>query len=272
MTINKIIPTRYRVSNNYHWLGQPATAQNVVPATAGSAVTSSSSQIMRVYLQNRSASTVSMCIAGFFPDSVWQAGQWVEVGTTLTDDTTDAQSAATNDFPINTTTINDGHIIGCDYKFGLVSYDMTTATVGVALAGELTYWNGAWTAIAAAGMLVDIPRSAGVQWATGELIIMFDPPADWVVGGTGTGVSATRYNLKYRSSAAGTQAGLARRLYVGIPITSWVNIATNTEASVRQYTPNGLSIPTGVTYVGCAANLAVGTVSTVVSTGMEIVY
>lgn len=271
MTINRINPTRYRTTSAYHWLGQPATAVNVIPASAG--VTVPGDQIMRVYLQNISAGTVSLCLAGFFPDSAWTAGQWVAVGTTLTDDTTDAQDAGTNDFPINTTTINDGHIIGCTYPFGLVSYDMTTATIGGALEGIIEYWNGtAWTAIAATGMHVDIPRVAGVQWAAGELIIMFDPPVDWAVGGTGTGVSATKYNLRYASSAAGTTAGLARRIYVGIPITSWRNIATLTEASVREYTPNGLSIPDGVVRIGCAANLAVGTVATVVATTLEIVY
>src|SRR3972149_3340769 len=105
MTINKIVPTRYRVSNNYHWLGQPATALGIVPASAGVGVSDLAHQIMRGYLQNRSASTVSLCVAGFFPDTVWEAGQWVEVGTTYTDDSTDAQDAGTNDFPINTTTI-----------------------------------------------------------------------------------------------------------------------------------------------------------------------
>lgn len=269
--IQNIKPSRYKVSNNYHWLGQPATAQNVIPSSAGVAV--STSAIMRVYLQNISAGTVSMCVAGLFPDSAWTAGQWVAVGTTLTDDTVDAQDAGTNDFPINTTTINDGHIIGCDYPFGLVSYDITTATIGAALEGILEYWNGtAWTAIAATQMLVDIPRSAGVQWATGELIIMFNPPIDWAVGGTGTGVSQTKYNLRYSSSAAGTTAGLARRIYVGIPITSWRNIATLTEAPVREYMPSGLSIPDGVVRIGCAANLAVGTVSTVVASELELVY
>ena len=271
MTVNRVNPERSRTSNAYHWLGQPATAVNVIPASAG--VTVPGSQIMRAYLQNLSAGTVSMCIAGLFPDSAWTAGQWVAVGTTLTDDTTDAQDAGTNDFPINTTTINDGHIIGCTYPFGLVSYDMTTATIGAALEGIIEYWNGtAWTAIAATGMHVDIPRVAGVQWAAGELIIMFDPPIDWAVGGTGTGVSATKYNLRYASSAAGTTAGLARRIYVGVPITAWRNIATLAEAPVREYTPNGMSIPDGVVRVGCAANLAAGTVATVVSTVMELVY
>jgi hypothetical protein len=273
MTINRINPTSYRVSNNYHWLGQPATAQNTIPSSAGLTVSATSEQIMRVYLQNISAGTVSMCIAGFFPDSAWTAGQWVAVGTTLTDDTTDAQDAGTNDFPINTTTINDGHIIGCTYPFGLVSYDMTTATIGAALEGIIEYWNGvAWTAIAATQMLVDIPRVAGVQWALGELIIMFYPPIDWAVGGTGTGVSQTKYNLRYSSSAAGTTAGLARRVYVGVPLTAWRNIATLTEAPVREYTPNGLSIPDGVVRIGCAANLAAGTVSTVVASELELIY
>ena len=264
---------RYRATNPYHWLGQPATAYNVIPSSAGVTVVPGKSRFMRAYIQNRSASTVSACIAGFFPDTEWIAGQWTDATTTSTDDTTDAQDAGTNDFPINTTTISDGHIIGCNYPFGLVSYDMTTATIGAALEGVIEYWNGAaWTAIPAIGMGVDIPRVAGVQWALGELIIMFDPPIDWALGGSGTNVSATRYNIRYRSSAAGTTAGLARRIYVGVPLSSWISLATNTEASVRDYSPYGLCIPDGVVRIGVAANLAVGTVSTVVSTNMELIY
>ena len=126
---------QYRKTNPYHWLGQPATAVGVIPASAGLTVAADGPRFMRAYIQNRSVSTVSACVAGFFPDTAWEAGQWVKVGTTYTDDSTDAQDAGTDDFPINTTTIDDGHIIGCDYPFGLVSYDMTTATVGAALEG-----------------------------------------------------------------------------------------------------------------------------------------
>jgi hypothetical protein len=245
---------------------------NVIPSTAGIPTAGGTVRPKNLYLFNGSAGTVAACLAGFFPDSAWTFGAWVEGSTTLTDDTADAQSAATNDAAINTTTINDGHIIGCLYPFGLVSYDMTTATVGAALAGAIEYWNGAWTAIAATGMLVDIPRSAGTQWALGELIIMFDPPLDWIVGGTGTNVSQTKYNLRYRSSAAGTTAGLARRIYVGVPITSYGTILTKVEASPRLYPLSGIEVPAGVVRIGCAANLAAGTVSTVVGTGLELVY
>lgn len=261
---------RYRILNPYHWLGQPATAKNTIPASAGRAF--DWLRPKRVFLFNGSASTVAACLAGLFPDSAWEAGQWVDATTTFTDDTTDAQDADTNDFGINTTTINDGHLIGCDYPFGLISYDMTQATTGAALAGVLEYWNGAaWTGLVAAQMLVDIPRSAGTQWATGELIVMFDPPADWAKGGTGTNVNANRYNLRYRSSAAGTQSGLARRLYVGTPITSFGAIATKVEAS-RIYPEEGIELPQGIVRIGCAANLAAGTVSTVVGSGLEVVF
>lgn len=261
---------RYRMLNPYHWLGQPATAQNAIPASAGR--DSSGIRVRRVFLFNGSASTVAACLAGLFPDSAWEAGQWADATTTYTADTADAQDADTNDFPINTTTINDGHIIGCDYPFGLISYDMTTATVGASLAGVLEYWNGsAWTGLVAAQMLVDIPRSAGTQWAVGELIVMFDPQADWAKGGSGTGVNANRYNLRYRSSAAGSTAGLARRVYVGVPITAFGTITTKAEA-LRQYTEDGIEIPQGVVRIGCAANLAAGTVSTVVGSGLEMVF
>ena len=265
--------SQYRKLSAYHWLGTPASAVGVIPATAGLTVAAGGSRFMRAYAQNRSGGTVSICVAGFFPDTAWEAGQWVNATTTYTADTTDAQDADTNDFAIHNTTINDGHIIGCDYPFGLVSYDVTTDSNGAAMDGAIEYWNGAWTAIPAVGMSVDIPRGAGDYWETGETIIMFDPPVDWIVAGSGTGVSATRYNLRYRTTtAADTTGALARRIYVGVPITTWQGVATNTEASARDYSPHGLPIPTGVVRLGVAANIQTGVVATAVSTNIELIY
>jgi hypothetical protein len=60
-------------------------------------------------------------------------------------------------------------------------------------------------------------------------------------------------------------------VYVGVPITSFGTITTKDEKT-RQYTEDGIEIPQGVVRIGCAANLAVGTVSTVVGSGLEMVF
>lgn len=235
----------YKRAFNKKWLGQPATAQNVVPAAAG-LVLSTPARLFSLRMLNRGVQ-MAMAVVALLKDSAWEAGQWVNATTTLTLDTLDAQDADTNDFPLETLTAQDGFVIGADVPFGAISLDVTTAGVGNTT-HVIEYWNGAWTAIAATGLFVDIKRAA--VWALGEELVLFDPPADWIVGGSGTGVSATRYNLRIRCTtvAAGT-AALARRIYVGEVLSSesalasegsaeresfpeWVNFRTNYHAAI----------------------------------------
>lgn len=235
----------YKRAFNKKWLGQPATAQNVIPAAAGLAPTTPA-RLFSLRMLNRGA-LMAMAVVALLKDSAWEAGQWVAVGTTLTLDTVDAQDAGTNDFALETVTVNDGFIIGADVPFGAISLDVTTAGIGNTT-HVIEYWNGAWTAIAATGLFVDIKRSA--VWALGEELVLFDPPADWIVGGSGTNVSATRYNIRITCTtvAAGT-AALARRIYVGAVLASesalasegsaeresfpeWVNFNTTNHAAI----------------------------------------
>jgi len=235
----------YRRTVRGIWLGQPATAQNVVPATAGYnfATVSSPRRILRRVTVQHQAATGVTAVVGLLADSAWEAGQWVNATTTYTADTTDAQSATTNDFPLETTTVNDGFIIGADVPFGVVSVDVTTAGSGTSTTHTLEYWNGAWTGILAVGTLIDVPRTATSEWATGEKVFMFTPPTDWVVGGSGTGVNAARYNIRVRrTNATQATAALARRIYVGTMLTAIGALAANTELT-RDYGAAGLFIP-----------------------------
>lgn len=237
-------------SDNYHrtnrgkWLGQPATAQGVIPTSAGldfSTITTKRRLLQRVTLQNRGTGASAAALVALLADNTWEAGQWVHATTTYTADTTDAQDADTNDFALETTTVDDGFIVGADRVFGAVSIDTTTGGSGTTTTHVVEYWNGsAWTAVAAAGMLSDVARSA--DWATGENLILFTPQPDWAVGGSGTGVSTTRYNLRVRrTNATQATAALARRIYVGEVITSIDALAANAEIN-REYRL-GLFIP-----------------------------
>lgn len=235
----------YKNAFNKKWLGQPATAQNVVPAAAGLALTTPA-RIFSIRMLNRGA-LMAMAIVALLKDSAWEAGQWVHFTTTYTKDTEDAQDADTNDFALETLTVDDGFLIGANRKFGAISLDVTTAGVGNTT-HVIEYWNGAWTAMAASAFFVDIKRAA--VWAAGEELVLFDPPADWIVGGSGTGVNAAYYNLRIRCTtvAAGT-AALARRIYIGEVLASesalasegsaeresfpeWVNFNTNDHAAI----------------------------------------
>src|SRR3990172_9550184 len=221
---------RYKNANK--WLGQPATGQGVIPSAAGALPTTAPWRVVTVRLHNRTGSAMGCALVGFMADARWEAGQWVNATTTYTADTTDAQDAGTNDFALETTTQNDGFVVGADRKFGAVSVDVTTAGSGTSPTHVVEYWNGAWTAIAAAGMLIDVPRSA--DWGAGEAVILFDPPVDWIVGGSGTGISQTRFNIRMRrTNATQATAALARRIYVGEIITSLSSVGVDAAGETR---------------------------------------
>ena len=252
------------------WLGQPATVQWNIPTTAGiqtqyaathlagvagaavsPSLVNTSSTYSYIELQNRGASSTALALVGFLPDSYWQAGQWVASGTTYTDDTTDAQDADTNDFALETTTVNDGFIVGATVPFGALSVDVTTAGSGTTPTHTFEFWNGtAWTGILAVGLLVDVPRS--LDWAAGEALVLFDTPAVWAKGGSGTGVPQGLYNIRIvRTNAVQATAALARRIYVGITLFSIDAVAAN-----GSYIPiedgGTLDIPDYIPYVGLA--------------------
>ncbi len=212
----------YTAVNLNKWLGQPATAQGVVPTTAGLALAANHIIIPRlIEVRNKTGGAAMVGLAGLLPDSMWIAGQVNAAGTTFTPDTTDAQDAGTNDFALETTTQNEGHIIGATVPFGVVSYDITTAGSGTAATHTIEYWTAAstWAAIAANGMLIDVPRTSA-DWAAGEQLIAFLKPSDWApYTGSMTNLTTGMYYIRIkRTNATQATAALARRVYVGVLI------------------------------------------------------
>ena len=252
----------------YLWLGQPATTQGVVPASAGIAtpvaalaqsvpgVVINRSSIQYIEVQNRYTSAQPMAVVGFLADQNWVAGQWVDTTTTYNDTTSAAQSGTSNTFALETTTQNDGFIVGALYPFGAVSLDVTTAGSGTTASHTIEYWNGStWIAIAAAGMLVDIARTS-TDWAAQENLILFTPPGVWAKGGTGTNVNQAMYNIRIkRTNATQTIAALTRRIYVGVVMFSIDQLASNGYYNPGDF-EQGLDIPDYITNI----NLAVGTI------------
>jgi hypothetical protein len=76
-------------------------------------------------------------------------------------------------------------------------------------------------------MLVDVPRSA--DWGAGESLLLFEPPGNWTLGGSGTNVPSGHYNLRVRrTNATQATAALARRLYVGRLLASSESLTATT--------------------------------------------
>ncbi len=220
--------TIYKVQNPYKWLGQPATAQNVVPASAGlqpgSDSLGRSISLTLIELSNRNSGGLNAALVGLLPDSMWQFGQIASTNA-YTDDTADAQSAATNDAPLEAKAdAGSGFIVGAMVPWGALSLDVTTAGVGGAQTHTYEYWNGAaWVTLTP--VLIAGPTSAGQLWGAGENVLLFDPPVDWAKGGTGTGVPQNLYNVRVKMPVVGTTDALARRVYVGQVIVSGTSIA-----------------------------------------------
>ena len=223
------------------WLGQPATAQGLIPSTAGiktprydslllntPGMVNPRSRYTYVEMQNRGTASAGLALVGFLPDAYWGAGQWTDATTTYTDDTLDAQDADTNDFVMEVAaTINDGFVVGATIPFGAMSIDVTTASSGTTPTRTIEFWNGsAWTALSTAAFVSDIARS--VEWAAGEALVLFDPPPTWAKGGSGTAVPQDRYNVRIkRTNAVHSTAALARRIYLGVVLASIDAVAAN---------------------------------------------
>ena len=106
--------------------------------------------------------------------STWYAGHWVNATSTYTDDTTDAQSSTATDFPLCTTTTNDGFAVVGNQKFCRIVMDIGTAQAGSPVY-VYYYWNGStWSALTS--YIVDTPVYTSASVTTD---LSFIPPNDW---------------------------------------------------------------------------------------------
>lgn len=147
----------------------------------------------------------------------WRAGQWTEVGSVYTDDTTDAQDPGADDFALETTTVNDGFVIIATRKFAWVSINVTTAGAATANTHTVRYSNFAgtgWTAVDAQSAYVDTFSNAA-DYATGEIRFVWAPPDDWGKVTSIGSVPAGFYALNVRATVVAGAAALAGTIEVG---------------------------------------------------------
>jgi len=179
--------------------------------------------------QNRSGSA---CVAGLgarLPNRYWRFGQWVDATTTFTDDTTDAQSTAAADVALETTTNNDGYVIYSPVRFNAISINVATASTGGTPARAIRYSNGTgWTTLTNPYVL----DASGANYATGENIVVFAPPVDWLpmASSVPTGLRAGFYALNIRATTAPTgTAGVASAVEVLQVLKPYEALADNAE-------------------------------------------
>ena len=141
----------------------------------------------RASLFNINASAVKCGLAVRYPVATWAAGQVTAAGA-YTADTTDAQSATTGDFSMHDRADSgSGFLLGADLPFNIVGLVQSAAGDQTTPVKIVEYWDGAaWVDIVAALLISDTLNAGG----TGEKLLMFPRPSNWVVGGTGTGVPA----------------------------------------------------------------------------------
>lgn len=166
-------------------------------------------------LHNRSGGVAQVALAGRFPSSLWAAGQVTAAGV-YTADTTDAQSSTASDFSLHTRTDSgSGILIASALPFNIIGIIVGTTGDQTSPTLVVEYWNGTdWIDITASLLIADVPNTGIAPF---ECVICFPMPSDWAVGGTGTGVPATTYNLRIRqtTSGAGTANPVASQVIIG---------------------------------------------------------
>lgn len=145
-------------------------------------------------------------------------------GVTFLSETTDINSAATNDVTLVGAAINDAIYMGCTSQFDGVFLDSNTASAGGARV--LEYWNGAaWVSLANTVI-------AGALLLSADTAIRWDIPTDWAQN---TVNSITNFWVRLRTTTVQTTAGT---LTLGNPsriasLTRTLNIAEVTSRTFR---------------------------------------
>lgn len=188
-------------------------------------------------VNNRSTAEIAVGLGFTMPNALWKAGQ-IDVSETpyYIDDTTDAQDIGATDFPLFTTTNNDGFLVQSPYPFSLVGITMSATVCTGSPVYTYTYWDGdSWENLT----LIDTPNFTGA----GDTYLHFEKPIDWTEA-SGTAVSAIGattgyYTIQVKATTAPTIAGIATILWVvdmyefkaGVTDKNVVNFGT--EAEIR---------------------------------------
>lgn len=168
----------------------------VAYATKGkaAAITAPVSKSMVLYnaqAYNNSGGAINVGICQRFNYPKWQFYTYDFTTTTFTNASVAINAGTAQS--IFTATNSDGYGVGSATPFNLVGLTVSTAHAG----GVFTYkyWNGAaWTTLTT----LEVP----VYTAAADIWVVFQAPADWAVGGSGTNLNAAHYNILIQASTS----------------------------------------------------------------------
>lgn len=123
-----------------------------------------------------------------------------------TPDATIANGVKTVATKIFTTTINDGFLVQCASRFGMIGLNISTPSTGGVFV--VKYYNGS-AYVTLTTLEVPTAFSAGTQ------LIVFAAPHDWVAGTTaGVGGDATKFSILIQATTAPANDVFANSLWV----------------------------------------------------------
>ena len=177
-------------------------------------------------MHNRSGTTTFAGMAVRIPNAKWVAGTWVAATTTYVDATPSAQSATTNDFPLEAaaTTAGNGFVIASEVYFNAVSIDVAAGNGGAGATRVQFQSNQAgtaWTTVSANAVYVTLPAVTLVTGTTAanEGLIVWEPPPDWgrvtvSTNANWTGMPLNMYAMSLQSTTQPTAAASANSLSI----------------------------------------------------------
>lgn len=198
-------------------------------------------QKIRLYhteIGNSSGSNIAAGFGYIVPNSMYKVGFYTASGSSISDDTTDAQSSTASDVPLFTVSTNDnGHVISASVRFNIVQYVIpTTANNNGTIA--YTYWNGsAWTSFT--------PITAATLSSTGTTYAIFNNFADWTpfTSSSVTGGTAGHYAIKVAAtSAPSSSAALASTVKI-VSLLDFLEVLQDGQSMIRDYGEQGILLP-----------------------------
>lgn len=222
------------------------------PDTIDSTLLPAAIEVAEIVVTNRSGAAADMGWGYIMPTTHWLAGQWDDSETpAYVEDTTDAQDAGATDFPLFTTTDDDGFVIQCDYPFNVIGIDLGTAEAG-GPTYVYSYWNGsAWTTIDQTNQVFNLPDYTSTPPA--NEYIAFPTPYDWVQLATGDtpvdthGLTAGKYAVRVVATTAPTTAPVADDLWIATLVDFEPQIAD--DAALSFMVPENILIPNNASIV-----------------------
>lgn len=165
---------------------------------------------------NNSGGAINVGLCQRYAAASYKLWKYVAIGTTFTDVST-AIAAGTASV-IFAGANNDAYVVQANQMFSMVGLTISTAQAG----GVFTYkyWNGSsFTTLTT----LEVPTDYS---ATGDLWVVFQPPSDWVVGGS-TGLDALKYSIQVQSTTAAAAAVSATAIWVANFLEFYKNVPNN---------------------------------------------